>query len=239
MGKISRPGVGGRDEHDHHPRARRRSLLVGVRERRLVPVVAVGDQELAIGERLGDAVAREPPEPRARRRRGPARARERPRAARRRRAGRSARAAPARRAGGAGGPPSARRASARAAARFRVAYGSTRSEATRPSRRRAIPSGPDVVLGDGPDRRLVVLDEHALVEPGPKQPAGLVLGVVQRQVDDVVGVARPVVGERLRRQHVVGRRRHRGRRVRVANRAERGDIGHGPSVPRGPPRLPA
>ena len=55
------------------------------------------------------------------------------------------------------------------------------------------PVRPDVVLRDGPDGRLVVLDEDALVEPGPKQPAGLVLGVVQRQVDDVVRIARAVM----------------------------------------------
>ena len=46
-----------------------------------------------------------------------------------------------------------------------------------------------------------------------------------------MGVAGAVVGARLRRQHVVGRRGHAGRRMRVADRAERGDVGHGPSVP--------
>ena len=40
----------GRDEHGQHLRARRRPLLLGERERRLVAVVAVGDQQLLVVE---------------------------------------------------------------------------------------------------------------------------------------------------------------------------------------------
>ena len=61
-GEDLEAGIGGRDEHDHHPAALRRSLLLGVRDCGLVTVVPVGDQELAIGECLGDALTGKPPE---------------------------------------------------------------------------------------------------------------------------------------------------------------------------------
>ena len=48
-GKISSPGPG-RDENDGHLRAGRKSLLLAESDRRLVAVVAVGDQELLVVE---------------------------------------------------------------------------------------------------------------------------------------------------------------------------------------------
>ena len=184
------PGVGGRDEHDHHPGALGRPCL-GARSAtaRLVAVVAVGDQELPVGERLGDALARQParascPRPRGRLAIGHgdgrvavveeedrlelgARRAQQPQ-------------------------PALLRARVRALVREHGA-GLVRLDAQRRDEAVAAPRDPvraDVVLLERPDGRLVVADEHALVEPGPEEPPGLVLGVVQGQVDDVVRVAR-------------------------------------------------
>ena len=58
--------VGG-DDHDHHPRALLRAVALVEGERRLVAVVAVGDQQLRVGELRGERVAElgvEAPEPR-------------------------------------------------------------------------------------------------------------------------------------------------------------------------------
>ena len=191
-GEDLEAGVGGRDEHDHHPRALRRSLLLGVGERRLVAVVPVGDQELAICECLGNALARKPPEPRVtgdeiRLTIGDGHGRlavveEEDRLELRLRGAQEAQ-------------PALLRAGVRPLVR-QHGSGRVRLDPERGNETLAAacdPVRPDVVLSDGPDGRLVVLDEDALLEPGPKQPAGLVLGVVQRQVDDVVGIARAVV----------------------------------------------
>ena len=229
-GEDLEPGVGGRDEHDHHPCTRRRTHLGGVGEGCLVAVVTVGDQQLATGESLGDTGPGDPPEPCV--------ARHEVRLALGH--GDGWLAVVEQEDGLELGLCRAEEAQAALLGTcMRPLVGQHRSRLVRldaergdetftPSRD---PVGADVVLGDGPDGRLVVLDEHAFVEPRPKQPPGLVLGVVQRQVHDVVGITRPVLGKRFRRHHVVRRCRHVGRGVRVANRAKRGDIGHGPSVP--------
>ena len=90
--KDLEPGRARRDEHREG--VRRRGLLLAERDRRLVAVVAVGDQQrhvqLDVARRAAArrACARRPPRPPARDRRQAARP-----AARRRRSGRSARAA--------------------------------------------------------------------------------------------------------------------------------------------------
>ena len=50
VGKIVSPSSSRRDEHDHHPRARLGAVLVVKGERGLVAVVPVGDQQLEVGE---------------------------------------------------------------------------------------------------------------------------------------------------------------------------------------------
>ena len=114
------------------------AVLLVEGERRLVAVVAVGDQELRVRELLGERVAElgvETPEARTSRRppprRCPARRGRRPRSSRPR-AGRSARAGCASPRAAADAPPSARRACARAG-------GSRGSRTARPAARRRSP----------------------------------------------------------------------------------------------------
>ncbi len=64
-GEDLEPWIGGRDEHDHHAAALRRSLLRRVGDGGLVAMVAVGDQELPFGERLGDSLTGDTPEARS------------------------------------------------------------------------------------------------------------------------------------------------------------------------------
>ncbi len=180
-------GVGGRDEDDHHPVGAR---LGGVGDRGLVAVVAVGDQELAVGEELSHAGAVEAPQARA--------------------LGRQVGLAVGHgdgrlavveeedrlelRAGGAQEPQTALlRAGVRALVRKDRA-GLVGLDPQRGDEPAALPRdavGTDVVLRDRPHGGRVLGQENALVEPCAEEPPGLVLGVVQRQVHDVVGVAAP------------------------------------------------
>ena len=64
VGKIVSPSCSVGTIADQEPRALLRALLGVVGERRLVPVVAVGDQQLRVGEDAG-WVALEAPEPAA------------------------------------------------------------------------------------------------------------------------------------------------------------------------------
>ena len=64
-GEDHQAGVGGAHEHHHHVAALGSSNLLVVRERGLVAVVAVGDQQAAVGERVCDRRVVEPPEPRS------------------------------------------------------------------------------------------------------------------------------------------------------------------------------
>ena len=142
-GEDLEPGVGGRDEHDHHPGALGSPCLGRVGDGRLVAVVAVGDQQLPARR-----TPRRPPRPAPARAscprwRGRARDPARQREGRRRRGGRSARAGPARRAAAAAGSPSAPRGCARAGARRR----------SRTARRAATPRGRRGAARPRPGRR--------------------------------------------------------------------------------------
>ena len=152
----------GRNDHHEQPRGRLGAILLVERERGLVAVVAVGDQELRVLQLLGQRVAElrvEPPELRvdAAFVDGEVRLAEAvdPRSCRPR-AGRSARAVCASRAAGAAGPPSGRRACARAGGRRAL----VRLDVQRGDEAlaRALDAvGPDVILREPPVRRLRVL----------------------------------------------------------------------------------
>jgi hypothetical protein len=58
-GEDLQAGVLGGDEHHHHPR---RAALRRIGERGLIAMVAVGDQERALGEPVRNAVVLDPPE---------------------------------------------------------------------------------------------------------------------------------------------------------------------------------
>ena len=64
-GEDLEPGILGRDENDGHLRAGRESLLLAEGDRRLVAVVAVGDQELLVVEVADEHRVVDPPELRA------------------------------------------------------------------------------------------------------------------------------------------------------------------------------
>ena len=121
VGKIVSPSCSVGTITASEPRALLRAVLVVVGEGRLVAVVAVGDQQLRVGEDAGRIAsrgaragcARPPAPPRPRSRRPAARAG-------RRRAGRSARRGRVELEAGAVALPSARRACARAAGRRRL-----------------------------------------------------------------------------------------------------------------------
>ncbi len=172
-------GVGGGNEHDHHASALRRPFLCCVGDGSLVAVVPVRDQELPVGERLRDTVTRNAPEPGAvgneiglalgrddrrvsvieeedRLELGPRCAQE-PQTALLR----------------PGVRPFVREHRPRL-----VGLDPKRGDKALTTASNAVRA--DVVLAQGPDSGLVVLYEHALVEPRPKQPTGLVLGLVQR-----------------------------------------------------------
>ena len=88
----------------------------------------------------------------------------------------------------------------------------------------------DVVLGQRPERRRF-LAEHALVAPLAVGAASLLLGVGQRQVDDVVRVLLEVARSFFRADDVVrwgDQLRQRTGQVRVvAKRAKSLNVGHG------------
>ena len=92
----------------------------------------------------------------------------------------------------------------------------------------------DVALGERPGRRLL-RDEHAGFTPVREVARGLLLRVRQRQVHDVVRAAREVLGALVLRDHVVGRRNQVLERARdgrvVALRAKGTNLGHGCTVP--------
>ena len=88
----------------------------------------------------------------------------------------------------------------------------------------------DVVLREEPVAGLRVPREHALLAPVLHVPAGLLLVVGKRQMDDVVGAARQVLLALLGREDVVRRRdqplQRAGLRLVVALGAERLHHGH-------------
>ena len=142
------PLLVGRDDHDEQPRRRLGAVLLVERERGLVAVVAVGDQQLRVRQLLGERVAEvgvEPPEPR-----GDAAllggevglAETVERRSSRPRAGRSARAACASHEAGAAAPPSGRRACARAGGRRGSRTARRAARRRSPRGVRATPSGP-------------------------------------------------------------------------------------------------
>ncbi len=61
-GKNREAGILEADEHDHHVPAFRRADLLVVRERSLVAVMAVGDQEPPVGEGRAELLVGQPPE---------------------------------------------------------------------------------------------------------------------------------------------------------------------------------
>ena len=85
---------------------------------------------------------------------------------------------------------------------------------------------PDEVLCKRPERRLVVLDEHALRPPVSEREPRLLLRVRQSQVHDVVRVEGEVALALLGRDHVVGGRDDALARLGVAKGAERLHDGH-------------
>src|SRR6266566_3806968 len=88
----------------------------------------------------------------------------------------------------------------------------------------------DIVLGEEPVAGLRLPREHALLAPGDHVTACLLLVVRERQMDDVVRTAREVRLPLLGRDHVVRRRHEPLQRARlrfvVALGAERLDHGH-------------
>ena len=89
--------------------------------------------------------------------------------------------------------------------------------------------GADVVLRQRPEGRLLGR-EDAVLAPRAQVAAGLLLGVGQRQVDDVVRASREVLLALLGADHVVRRRDEALERAGpvgvVAKRAKRLDLGH-------------
>ena len=201
-------------EHDHHQRGRLGAVLLVERERRLVAVVAVGDQELR--RRARRRRVRQPPQPvDAARARGRARA-----------SGGSTAVAVveqedrlelrARRAQQA--QPSLLRAGVRALVREHDAGSRTaRVERRRRSRcacarrrrdRRSPARAPST-------RRLLARRGCRRARQAASCTCGLLLGVGQRQVDDVVRAACEVLARAARRRdHVVRRRDERRRAAR-------------------------
>ena len=225
--KDLEPGILGRDEHDEHLRARRRPLLLVVGERGLVAMVAVRDQELLVVERAHDRGIVEPPEARAFDREVgfPLRRfdRRRPVVEEEDRleldAGRAQEPE----------PPflwAGMRALVRQNRAVLVRLDLQRGHDSTPAP--FDPVGTDVVLDEQPDRRRL-LDEHALGSPALECLRRLLLGVRQRQVDDVVRVLE-VLRALLGGDHVVRRRHERLQRARlrlvVAQRAKGLDDRH-------------
>ena len=88
---------------------------------------------------------------------------------------------------------------------------------------------PDVVLLRAPRPTARLLDEHAVAAPGGERPGALLLGVGERQADDVVRAAgeqlHALVGEITSYGGATRRSSGPGGRA-VAERAERLDVGH-------------
>ena len=196
-------------------------------ERGLVAVVAVGDQQLPVGERLGDPVGRETPQPRA--------------------LDLEVRLAV--------GPPRDRLALVEEEERLQLRAGLTEQAQTAFLRDavcalvgqddpRLVRLGPqrghkplartgdlvraDVVLRQPPDALGLVL-EHSVGAPLAPEPARFGLVVGQRQMDDVVRARGAEALALLGRDHVVRRgdeALERPGRLDVANGAKRLDLGH-------------
>ena len=196
-------------------------------ERGLVAVVAVGDQQLPVGERLGDPVGRETPQPRA--------------------LDLEVRLAV--------GPPRDRLALVEEEERLQLRAGLTEQAQTAFLRDavcalvgqddpRLVRLGPqrgheplartrdlvraDVVLRQPPDALGLVL-EHSVGAPLAPEPARFGLVVGQRQMDDVVRARGAEALALLGRDHVVRRgdeALERPGRLGVANGAKRLDLGH-------------
>ena len=188
-----------RHEHDHHPRGGLRAVLVVKRERRLVPVVAVGDQELL--RELGQRV--DPPEALAVEREIGLAVRQLDRVAVVQQEDRLELR-----------PRRAQQAQAllldvrvRPLVREHdpslVRLEPERDDHAVPRARHAV--GADVRLRERPVRGLVVGGEDLLLAPRGEVARGLLLRVRQRQVDDVVGAAREVLPPLVRADDVVRR----------------------------------
>ena len=177
--------VGDAHEHDHHVTALGSAGLLVVCERGLVPVVAVGDQETAVGERLAECVVLQAPETsafdldvgRAFRNveRRVAFVEEKDRLELGTRLAKEPQ-------------PSFLRAAMRSLVRQDraglVRLQAKRSDEARPRARDAVRA--DVVLRERPERGRF-LAEDTVVAPVAEAAPGLLLGVRQRQVNDVVG----------------------------------------------------
>ena len=216
-------GVVEADEHREHVG----SLAVG--ERSLVAVVTVGDQQLAVGEGLGDAVGREPPEP----------------------------GAVDLEVGLALGPLGRRRAFVEEEERLELGVHlaqQPQSALLRPAVRALVRQHDavlvrlglerrdesltrardsvwaDVVLREPPEARLGLVDERAVLAPGAPGAAGFALVGGQRQVDDVVLVPCRELVALGGRDDVVGRGDEgveRAGALAVTNGAKRLHLGHG------------
>src|SRR5439155_13805074 len=206
------------------------SLLGRVRKRRLVPVMTVGDQELPASEEFSHTVFRgEAPQPRpldveirlasGRRNRRLAVVEEKDRLDLRPRGTEQTQ-------------PALLRPHVRALMgqddTCLVRLDTQRGDEPLPCACHAV--RPDVVLSERPHRGFAVANEGAVGEPRPEELAGLLLGVVQRQVDDVVRVARGKHVPLGRGDDVVGRGDDRLSRMRVAHGAELRDVGHPTSL---------
>ena len=226
-GEDLETGVLGRDEHDEHLCARRRSLFLREGDGGLVAVVAVGDQELLVVERTHDRGVVEPPEPGAvdlqirlavgaSDRRGAVVEEE------------DRLELDARRAEEA--ETALLRASVRALVRQHRARlvrldfqrrGDAEARACEPVRA-------DVLLLERPDRGRL-LDQDARLAPGLEVTGRLLLRLGQGQTDDVVRAALAQLLALLVRDHVVRRcdeRLQRAGRLVVAESAKRLDHGH-------------
>src|SRR5512132_3262882 len=215
-----------RDEHHHHPGTCFRAVLLVEGERGLVAVVAVGDQELRVGEAPARIVL-DAPEPVAARGEvrlapgnldrvavvqqedrlelGPCRPQESQ--------------APLLRPGV--------RALVRQDDSTLVGLESKGDHESVADPRYPIRAG--VGLRQRPDRRFGLPLEHAVRLPIRELARGLLLGLRQGQMDDVVGVERQVVLTLHGREHVVRRRdkpHERSRRGRIAKRPKGPNLGH-------------
>ena len=212
VGKIVEPRSCGRDEHDHAsarspgpvlPRRRAPSRSGGGRRR------SGAACRRSSGERRSSSrQSRSPSTSQSGSRSGGATGR------RRRGAGRSARAARASPAAGGGAPPSGRAWVRSCGSTPPVSYGSAASETTSPSRVPGDAVGPTYVLRRAPRPPAARLDEDAAPRASRRSArAGLLRGVGQRQVDDVVRAPR----EQLRARSSGRSRRTAARRDRRAD----------------------
>src|SRR4051794_26903239 len=230
------PLLTGRNDHRQEPRRCLGVVFLVEREGRLVAVMPVRDQELGIGDLLDQRVGElriEPPEPRD----DPAFVRRQLRLAE---TGDLDRAGPEeeeRLELGARGAKQPQPALLRPRVRALVGQDDAVLVRFEPERRNealAAPGDavrPHVLLRKPPARRLGVASEHTVLLPLRKARGRLLLGVGQRQVDDVVRASSAELFALRRADDVVGRRDERLERTAdsrvVAERAERPYDCHG------------